>query len=209
MEPGDLAARLQMAGFGQQVGLSLPAEAAGRLPSPARWSDIELATLAYGYGLNVNALQLAQAYTVFANDGVLKPMHLVRGIEPADPVSFPARNYWLVLEMMSLVTEQGGTAKQAKIPGYSSAGKTGTAIKSGVGGYSDQERRYDASFTGLFPAKAPRLVIAVVMHDPRGDKFYGGNTAAPAFAEITREAARILNIAPDQPDTLLAKRERP
>lgn len=210
MEPGDLAARLQMAGFGQQVGLSLPAESAGRLPSPVRWSDIEQATLAYGYGLSVNALQLAQAYTVFANDGVLKPMHLVRGIQPADPVRvFQPGITPLVLDMMGLVTEQGGTATQAKIAGYSSAGKTGTAIKAGVGGYSEQERRYDASFTGLFPAKNPRLVVAVVMHDPRGDKFYGGNTAAPAFAQITREAARILNIAPDQPDTLIAQRSQP
>ncbi|QGG80950.1 penicillin-binding protein 2 [Litorivicinus lipolyticus] len=209
LEPGDLADRLRLAGFSQDVGLSLPAEAAGRLPSPKRWSDIEQATLAYGYGLNANVLQLARAYTVFANDGEMRGIQLVRGLPPADPVRVFERGIApKVLAMMGLVTEQGGTATQAKIPGYSSAGKTGTAIKAGVGGYSDESRRYDASFTGLFPASDPRLIISIVMHDPQGDQFYGGNTAAPAFADITREAARILNIRPDQAEPLVAKAAR-
>lgn len=210
LEPGDLADRLRMAGFSQDVGLSLPAEAAGRLPSPKRWSEIEQATLAYGYGLNTNVLQLARAYTVFANDGEMRSIQLVRGLPPADPVRvFQPGIAPEVLAMMGLVTEQGGTATQAKIPGYSSAGKTGTAIKAGVGGYSEEARRYDASFTGLFPASNPRLIVSVVMHDPKGDQFYGGNTAAPAFADITREAARILNIRPDQVDGLVAKVVKP
>ena len=204
MEPGDLALTLQKAGFGQSLGMSFPAEQTGGIPPKARWSDIELATLAYGYGINTTALQLAQAYTVWANDGALKPVSLIKGWEapPSVPVFQPAVAN-AVLNMMAEVPEEGGTALQAKIPGYTAAGKTGTAIRAGRDGYS--ERVYDATFAGLFPAKNPELVVVVVLNNPRGDQFYGGNTAAPAFAEITQQAARILNIQPDQPATLVAE----
>jgi len=208
LDPMALPNLLFRAGFGNDTGLALPAESEGGIPSKTRWSDLERATLGYGYGISSNAVQLAQAYTVFANSGVMKPVSLVRGLPTADPVRVLRADIADdMLAMMRAVTAEGGTARQAKILGYSSAGKTGTTIKAGTGGgYS--ERRYIGTFAGLFPATDPELVVVVTIDDPKGSDYYGGNTAGPAFAEITREAARILNIAPDEPEALLAEQSK-
>ena len=203
MDSQALPVLLRRAGLGEDTGLALPAEALGGVPNRTRWSDIGRASLGYGYGLSVNAVQLAQAYTAFANQGQVRPVTLVQGLPSLPPVQlFESHIADDMLRMMAAVTAPGGTAQQAKIPGYTSAGKTGTTIKAGTQGYL--ERRYVGSFAGLFPATDPRLVVVVSIDDPKGSNYYGGNTAAPAFAEITREAARILNIPPDEPETLLA-----
>lgn len=205
LDPMALPSLLQRAGFGSDTGLALPAESVGSVRNKVRWSDIERASLGYGYGIASNAVQLAQAYTVFANHGTLKPVSLVRGVPTLPPVQiFEPEIADQMLEMMRAVTAPGGTALKAKIPGYSSAGKTGTTIKAGSGG-GYVERRYIGTFAGLFPATNPELIVVVTIDDPKGNDYYGGNTAGPAFAEITREAARILNIAPDEPETLVAE----
>ena len=205
LDPMALPTLLRRAGFGEDTGLALPAESMGGIPSKVRWSDLERASLGYGYGISSNAVQLAQAYTVFANDGMMQPVRLVQGMPTLSPVRiFEPQIARDMLSMMRAVTAPGGTALKAKIPGYSSAGKTGTTIKAGsAGGYS--ERRYIGTFAGLFPATNPELIVVVTIDDPKGNDYYGGNTAGPAFAEITREAARILNIAPDEPETLMAE----
>ncbi len=184
-------------GLGEGPGTGFPGESAGMLPYRDEWRDIERVTLAYGYGLAVTPMQLARAYAVFANGGkLLRPSLLKLGpneiesrqvIEPA-----VARQ---VLRVLEGVTAATGTAKNARVAGYSVAGKTGTAHKVGRHGYADD--RYLAFFAGIAPASNPRLVTIVLIDEPSGDKYYGGEVAAPVFSRITAGALRLLNVVPD------------
>jgi len=194
------------AGFGTATASGFPGEADGYLADFHHWRDIERATLAYGYGLSVTDLQLARAYSVFANDGYRVPVTLLRressGVE-RQQVFTPAiaRS---VRRMMETVTRSGGTAPLAAVNGYRVAGKTGTVHKSQAGGYSQD--RYLAIFAGLAPASNPRLVIAVVINEPRNGKYYGGQVAAPVFSRIMAGALRLLNIPPDDLPPVLQTR---
>lgn len=187
-------------GFGENPGTGFPGESAGLLPYREEWRDIERVTLAYGYGLAVTPLQLARAYGAIANDGVLVSPSLLklddgRPLEQR-PVLEPglARQ---VLEVLHGVTGEGGTAQSARVEGYSVAGKTGTAHKVGKDGYADD--RYLSYFAGIAPATRPRLVTVVLIDEPRGDRYYGGEVAAPVFSRITAGALRMLNVVPDEP----------
>ncbi|WP_018879986.1 MULTISPECIES: penicillin-binding protein 2 [unclassified Thioalkalivibrio] len=188
---------LHQAGFGQAPGTHFPGEARGRLRDFTTWREVEQATLGYGYGLSLSPLQMAAAYTAFANDGERVPVRLVR---TADDLREPARvmsprTARQVLAMMEHVIGTEGTARQAAIDGYRVAGKTGTSRKSGPGGYT--EDRYFSSFVGLAPASDPRFVMAVVIDEPDAGVYYGGAVAAPVFRQVVGSALRMFNVRPD------------
>ena len=184
-------------GFGRSPETGYPAESAGRLPDYHEWVPVDQATLAYGYGLSVSALQLASAYMVLANDGVRLPVTLLkRELAPAGSRVMSKRTAVDVRNMLEAVTAPDGTAPAARVQGYRVAGKTGTVKKLGRdGSYSDD--RYRALFVGMAPVSDPRLVMAVVIDEPRGKYYYGGQVAAPVFSKVMAEALRLLNVAPD------------
>lgn len=187
-------------GFGDGTGSGLPGEGVGRLAHYSDWSEIEQATLAFGYGLSVTALQLARAYTVLANDGVRIDL-TVQAADPSRSTTnvLPPDVARRVREMLVRVVEEG-TGKRARIPGYSVAGKTGTVHKVSREGYA--EDRYRSLFAGMVPATRPQLVAVVVIEDPRDGAYFGGDVAAPVFASVMREATRLMNLPPDRPQEL-------
>ncbi len=185
-------------GFGFAPATRFPGEAEGYLPFFGQWNDIERATIAFGYGLSVSPLQLAQAYTVFANDGELRRLSFLRRDEPMEGQQvLPAAVARQVRQMLESVVESDeGTGRRARIPGYRVAGKTGTVRKTGRGGYLEDS--YRAMFVGMAPASDPRLVAVVVIDDPGGEDYYGGRVAAPVFAKVMAAALRLLNVPPDK-----------
>ena len=193
---------LQRVGFGEVPGTGFPGERGGVLPNPRRWSRIETATLSYGYGLSASALQLARAYSVIADEGVLKPVSLLK-LSEADIDALPREQVispviaGQVLDMLETVVDssRGGSAVEANIPFYDVAGKTGTAHVVGEYGYEDN--LHNSFFVGLVPASDPEIVVVVVINEPKGEEHYGGQVAAPVFSEIATGAMRILNIPPD------------
>ena len=193
---------LQRVGFGEVLGTGFPGERGGVLPNPRRWSRIETATLSYGYGLSASALQLARAYSVIADEGVLKPVSLLK-LGEADIEALPREQVispviaGQVLDMLETVVDssRGGSAVEANIPFYDVAGKTGTAHVVGEYGYEDN--LHNSFFVGLVPASDPEIVVVVVINEPKGEEHYGGQVAAPVFSEIATGAMRILNVPPD------------
>jgi cell division protein FtsI (penicillin-binding protein 3) len=194
-------------GFGHPTGVGLPGERRGIVKPAARWGEIEFATNAFGQGLTVTPLQMAAAYAAIASGGMYHPPRLaVRTIGPdgrteelplpenARPATrvLSERTCKTMLEVMQGVTEDG-TAKQAAIPGYPVAGKTGTAQKVTAGRYDPS--KYLAAFVGIVPADNPRVVIAVMVDEPHG-VHYGGVVAAPVFKEIAEAALRYLGVPP-------------
>jgi cell division protein FtsI (penicillin-binding protein 3) len=183
-------------GFGFGTGSGFPGESSGLLLNYQRWHEIETATLAFGYGLSVTPLQLAQAYAVLASDGIRRPLSFLYQDEvPAGERVLPARVARQVRAMMEEVVGPGGTAPAARIAGYRVAGKTGTVRKSVAGGYADD--RYVSVFGGMAPASRPRLVMVVVINEPSNGKYYGGQVAAPVFSRVLSGALRLLAIPPD------------
>ncbi|TXT27272.1 MAG: cell division protein FtsI (penicillin-binding protein 3) [Gallionellaceae bacterium] len=188
---------LSETGFGKQTGSAFPGEAAGKLRDYRKWRPIEQATISYGNGISVNLLQLARAYTVFANDGELKPVTLLRqSVPPVGRSVYSQATALAVRDMLELVVKPGGTAPLAQIPGYRVAGKTGTAHKLEHGRYVN---RYIASFVGLAPASSPRLIVAVMVDEPSGEQYYGGQVAAPVFSNVMGAALHLLNVPNDAP----------
>ncbi|ADE12950.1 peptidoglycan D,D-transpeptidase FtsI family protein [Sideroxydans lithotrophicus] len=184
-------------GFGSPTGSEFPGEAEGKLRDYKKWRPIDQATIAYGNGISVNLLQLARAYTVFANDGELKPVTLLKQETPSLGVKvYSAATVQEVRDMMETVVKPGGTAPLAQITGYRVAGKTGTAHKLENGKYVD---RYIASFVGLAPASDPRLIVAVKINEPSGRDYYGGEVAAPVFSNVMGATLRMLNVPNDAP----------
>lgn len=183
-------------GFGRATGIAFPGESDGILPLRADWRDIERATLSYGYGLSVTALQLAQAYAVLANDGVRVPLSLQKVAQPpAGERVLGADTARTVLDMLETVVSTEGTANAASVTGYKVAGKTGTVHKLTRTGYADDQ--YLSLFAGVVPADDPRLVAVVVIDDPRGTAYYGGQVAAPVFSRIMNGVLRALRITPE------------
>lgn len=184
-------------GLGQSTGTGFPGESAGILPSYAKWNPINLVTMSYGYGIAVTPLQLAQAYSVFASYGLKRPISMLKQetVLEAERV-MPERVAKQVIAMLETVTQSGGTGTRAQVPSYRVAGKTGTVHRiSKQGGYDDD--RYAAVFAGMAPASKPRLVCVVIVDDPKGEQYYGGEVAAPVFSRIMAESLRLLNVAPD------------
>jgi cell division protein FtsI (penicillin-binding protein 3) len=185
-------------GFGSVPRLGFPGEVSGKLRAFKTWRPIEQATMAYGHGISVSLLQLARAYTIFARDGELMPLSLLRVDAPlaGKQVISPdtARKLRAMLEM---AVEVGGTAPKARVVGYRVAGKTGTAHKEENGAYA--AHKYVSSFVGLAPVSDPRLVIAVMLDEPSAGQYYGGAVAAPVFSAVMGGALRMLGVMPDAP----------
>ncbi|SEI40114.1 cell division protein FtsI (penicillin-binding protein 3) [Allopseudospirillum japonicum] len=187
-------------GFGQSVGTGFPGEGLGKLPHPPKWRPIQLATLSYGYGFTVTPLQAAQAYTALSGHGNKYPVTLFKQEkQPQGVPVLPPKISRSVLEMMETVTHSGGTGTRARIPGYRVAGKTGTTHKVGEEGYTDD---YRAIFAGIAPVSDPRLIAVVVVDSPAGQEYYGGLVAAPVFSRVVGSSLRLLNVPPDDPETL-------
>ena len=191
-------------GFGTAPQLGFPGAAAGRLRAYRSWRPIEQATMAYGHGISVSLIQLARAYTIFALDGELAPLTLVKGELAAHSEKLiSAETARAVRAMLEAAVQPGGTGPRARIVGWRVAGKTGTAHKQENGGYAAD--KYIASFVGLAPVSAPRVVIGVMIDEPAGD-YYGGSVAAPVFAEVMQATLRLLGVPHDAP---LEPLERP
>jgi len=199
LEPKEIHETLTGLGFGQVTASGFPGESAGLLSNATHWRDIGIATMAYGYGLSVTPLQLAQAYATIGSFGIRRPVTFRRVDDPvpgervlAQPVSRD------MIELLEAVVGPDGTGRKAEVPGYHVAGKTGTAWKAVNGGYSTD--RYTAVFAGLVPATRPRLAAIVLIDEPTGSLYYGGDVAAPVFASVMSGALRLMGVAPDAMD---------
>jgi len=184
------------AGFGTYPGSGLPGEVAGRLSDAELNNPIVRATMAYGYGISVTPLQLAQAYLGLATLGQSLPVSILRLDSAPEMVRvFDERDVRALVGMMQGVATATGTAPKARVPGYRVAGKTGTTRKVGATGYDDS--RHVAFFAGMAPVENPRVVVVVVVNEPKGERVGGGDVAAPVFARIVARALRVLGVAPE------------
>ena len=193
-------------GFGKSPQLGFPGEVGGRLRAWKNWRPIEQATMSYGHGISMSLIQLARAYTVFARDGDIVPVSLLRVDAPAvrgQPV-FSAQTARELRAMLEMVVLPGGTAQKASVPGYRVGGKTGTAHKLEGGVYAN---KYIASFVGIAPISNPRLVVAVMIDEPSAGQYFGGQIAGPVFAGVMGGALRTLGVAPDAPVQVAALNE--
>ncbi|KKO45041.1 cell division protein FtsI [Arsukibacterium ikkense] len=182
-------------GLGEDTGMGLNGESSGIFSYRQRWSDFERATFSYGYGLSVTAVQLARAYATMGNGGVNRPLSIIKTTEPEPGQRVLAHKHALaMLEMMEANIGPGGTATRAQVQGYRVGGKTGTARKAIAGGYGDD---YIASFAGVGPVSNPRIATVVVINEPAGDFYHGGEIAAPVFASIMGASLQLLNVTPD------------
>ncbi len=186
-------------GFGARTKVGFPGEARGKVRDYHTWRPIEQATMSYGHGISVTLLQMAQAYTVFANDGKLMPVSLMkREKQPEGKRVFSAKVANDVKDMLELVVQPGGTGLKAQVAGYRVGGKTGTAHKLGPKGY--EEDKYVGSFVGLAPASNPRYIMAVMIDEPTSGEYYGGTVAAPVFSAVMSEALRLMSVPHDAPN---------
>ena len=200
MPPQQILDTLTQFGFGSESGTGLMGESSGLLPVRRRWSDIERATLGFGYGLRVTPLQLASAYATLANKGVRKPISILKVNEPPVGEQVVSRkDAEAVMLQLESVVEHGGTGTKAEVPGYRVAGKTGTAKVAIAGGYG---KDYVGTFAGFAPVSNPRFVMVVIINEPKNGVYYGGSVAGPAFAEVMAGALQFYNVPPDAPQTL-------
>lgn len=195
--PEHLIGLLSSCGFGQRTESGYPGESEGNIVTPKDANPFVLATLGFGYGISVTALQLAKGYMVFANRGEFLPVTLLHNApkEPAVRV-IDEKTADNILAMLEKVLANENLARQAAIHGFRVAGKTGTAIMADKNGYKD--KRYISSFVGIAPVSNPRLVVVVVVHEPTKNGYYGAQVAAPLFAKVMSGALRILEVVPDK-----------
>ncbi|MCK5896750.1 MAG: penicillin-binding protein 2, partial [Cocleimonas sp.] len=187
---------LSRIGFGRRTNAGFPNESEGKLSYYDRWVKVDRASLGYGYGISTSLLQLAHAYTVFATGGILYPATIYKRNEVIKGQRIMKEdNAKAVLRMLSAVVKKNATGKNAKIDGYHIAGKTGTAYK-----FMNKRYRKDkkiVSFVGIAPASNPRIVVAVMINEPKVKRASGGRLAAPVFAKVMASTLRILDIPPD------------
>jgi len=196
MPPREMWLLYRDLGFGERPQIDFPGAVSGRLRPYRSWRPIEQATMSYGYGLSASLLQLARAYTVFT-DGELLPVTMLRREQPVRGTRVISTQTARELRrMLELAAGPQGTAPLAQTVGWSVGGKTGTALKQDASGYVRD--RFRASFVGIAPAEAPRIVIAVMVDEPRAGRFFGGQVAAPVFSQIAQHALRALDVPPDR-----------
>ncbi|MEI8156787.1 MAG: penicillin-binding protein 2 [Burkholderiales bacterium] len=196
MQPHEMWEMFSQVGFGQKPQVPFPGVVSGRLRAFKTWRPIEQATMSYGYGLSSSLFQLARAYSVFAREGELAPVTLLKSTQPAPGVRvMDATHAHQVLNMLHMVTGPGGTAPKAQTMGYSVGGKTGTAHKQEGKGYAD--KKYRGFFVGIAPIDNPRIVVAVMIDEPSNGKYFGGDVAAPVFSETVQQTLRMLGVQPD------------
>ena len=196
LESDQLWRTMSQFGLGEITSSGFPGESAGMLTHFSNWRPISKATIAYGYGIAVTPLQLAQAYAAIGNNGVMQPITLFATERPnMGERIISIETAFALREMLEKVVHPGGTGIKASVDGYRVAGKTGTAWKAAKGGHSKD--KYFSIFAGLAPASNPKLATVVVIDEPGGDLYYGSDVAAPVFAEIMSESLRLLAIPPD------------
>ncbi|WP_158879930.1 penicillin-binding protein 2 [Rhodanobacter sp. L36] len=182
-------------GFGNSTNSGFPGESAGLLRADRDWRPLDKAIMGYGYGLNVTALQLANAYATIADGGVMHTPTFIKGVDNDAKAIITPQIAGEIVTMMETVTAPGGTAPQAQIANYMVAGKTGTAHKASLGGYS--KNNYTAAFAGIVPASNPRLVGVVIVDDPQKGSYYGALVSGPVFSRVMDGALRLLDVPPD------------
>jgi len=210
LDPQQIWSTLDALGFGQVTTSGYPGESAGLLSNHTHWRPIGIATLSYGYGMSVTPLQLAHAYATLGAGGIQRPVTFLRTDgEVAGERVLDARVSRELIRLLESVITPSGTGTRAALSGYRVAGKTGTAWKSTTGGYSTD--KYMAVFAGVVPASTPRLAAVVIIDEPGGTQYYGGDVAAPVFAAVMAGALRLMAIAPDDlrrvPEATLAQAE--
>lgn len=183
-------------GFGEKTGLQQPGESNGLLRPPEQWARLDQATISYGYGISVTAVQLARAYLVFANNGKALPLSLLPGDKTTQSIRvMSAATATTMRSMLERAVSDRGTGRAARIVDYRVAGKTGTTHKLVNGRYADN--RYISVFAGMAPATRPRLVMVVKVEEPTQGGYYGGVIAAPIFSKVMTGSLRALNVLPD------------
>ena len=196
LEPKYLWKVLNEYGLGKKTGIEFPGEVKGVIHHHKNWGESEQATISYGYGISSSLIQLAQAYTVFANQGEIKPITLFKTDGPViGRKVIDERTSNQMLNILESVITPEGTGILAKIPGYRVAGKTGTAKKSSKGGYGN---KYIGSFIGIAPVSNPKFILAVMIDEPSIDGYYGGVVAGPAFQSIMSDALKLYSIPQDE-----------
>ncbi|MGE8496189.1 MAG: peptidoglycan D,D-transpeptidase FtsI family protein [Pseudomonas sp.] len=189
---------MQQVGLGQDTGLGFPGERVGSLPNHREWRKAETATLSYGYGLSVTAVQLAHAYSVLANNGRSVPLSMVRMDRKPDSVQVIPESVAITMQgMLQQVIEAPGGVFRAKVPGYHVAGKSGTARKVSTDSRGYRENAYRSLFAGFGPVSDPRIAVAIVIDEPSKGGYYGGLVSAPVFGKVMAGALRLMNIVPD------------
>jgi cell division protein FtsI (penicillin-binding protein 3) len=197
IQPHDMWEVFTQMGLGQKPQVPFPGAVAGKVRPYKTWRPIEQATMSYGYGLSTSLFQLAQAYTVFAHDGEMVPMSLVKTnqAQVSGARVLSSHNAAAIRNMLHMVTIQGGTAPKAQTMGYSVGGKTGTAHK--VEGKTYASKKYRGFFVGIAPIDNPRIVVAVMVDEPTGGAYYGGDVAAPVFSQTVQQTLRMMGVQPD------------
>jgi cell division protein FtsI (penicillin-binding protein 3) len=196
MQPRDMWEVFTQVGLGQKPQVPFPGAVSGKVRAYKTWRPIEQATMSYGYGLSTSLFQLAQAYTVFAHDGEMIPMSLVKTNQNvAGARVFTSHNAAAIRNMLHMVTIQGGTAPKAQTMGYSVGGKTGTAHKVEGKGYAS--KKYRGFFVGIAPIDNPRIVVAVMVDEPTNGAYFGGDVAAPVFSQTVQQTLRMMGVQPD------------
>lgn len=193
-------------GFGEKTDSGFPGESAAVLSAPNRWGPVEKATIAYGYGLSVTPLQIAQAYASLANHGIRISPSFIKGAQSEHEKAIDPVIAGQVLNMLEDVTKTGGTATQAAVKGYRVAGKTGTSRRAVAGGY---EKRYISLFAGVVPIDNPRFAMSVVVHEPSEGGYYGGLISAPVFHNVMEGALRFMDVPPDNIEQWYADKPMP
>jgi cell division protein FtsI (penicillin-binding protein 3) len=198
MQPREMHEMFTAIGLGQRPQLDFPGAVTGKLRPYKSWRPIEQATMSYGYGLSASLFQLARAYTVFARDGEVLPITMMK--QPEGEVAhgikvFSPKTAQQVREMLQMAAGPGGTAPQAMVSGYSVGGKSGTAHKQEGKGYAGN--KYRSWFVGIAPISKPRIVVAVMVDEPGNGVYFGGAVAGPVFSQVVAQSLRLLNVAPD------------
>jgi len=199
MQPREMWEVFSQAGFGQKPQIAFPGVVSGRLRPYKTWRPIEQATMSYGYGLSASLFQMARAYTVFGHDGQIISATMLKSDEPATGVQvFSSKTASEIRTMLQMAAGPGGTGQKAQTLGYSVGGKSGTAYKQVGKSYgTDKDRKYRGWFVGMAPIDKPRVIVAVMIDEPRAGKYFGGEVAAPVFSELVQQALRMKGVQPD------------
>jgi len=176
-------------------GANMLGESNGIFHERNRWSDFELSTLSFGYGISITALQIARMYTILGDGGVKRPLSIVKSDEVLQTERVLSEEHAHdLLVMMESVVQKGGSGQKAAVSGYRIAGKTGTSRKAVAGGYGEE---YVNIFAGIAPVSDPQLAVVILINEPRGDLYYAGDTAAPVFSKVMAGSLQMLNVPPD------------
>jgi len=207
LEPTDIRDLFFRLGLGQSTGTGFPGESVGILPNHAKWQPIVQANFSFGYGLALTTLQLAQAYSVIADNGLKKPVSILKlDGAPSSKEVVDKKIANQVVQMLKTVVLPGGTAKRANVENYVVAGKTGTVHRVGKGGYADN--RYTSLFAGFAPANDPEIIAVVVVNEPSRGQYYGGEVAAPVFASVVERSLQLLQVPPNAEKMQQAQKKR-